>query len=46
LFDAFVLKEKTLRANAGAHEELPRFDVDSAVQFFARHLGRPATSPA
>jgi pimeloyl-ACP methyl ester carboxylesterase len=46
LFDAFASKEKTLHANAGAHEEVPRFEADSAVQFFARHLGRPATSPA
>ncbi|MFD1538017.1 alpha/beta hydrolase family protein [Nonomuraea guangzhouensis] len=39
LFDAFASKEKTLHANAGAHKELPRFEVDSAVRFFARHLG-------
>ena len=41
LFDAFASKEKTLHANAGAHKELPRFEADSAVHFFARHL-RPA----
>ncbi|MFI7616944.1 alpha/beta hydrolase [Nonomuraea terrae] len=40
LFDAFASKEKTLHANAGKHLELPRFEVDSAVRFFARHLGR------
>jgi pimeloyl-ACP methyl ester carboxylesterase len=38
LFDAFASKEKTLHANAGAHKELPRFEADSAVHFFARHL--------
>jgi hypothetical protein len=46
LFDAFASKEKTLHANAGAHKELPRFEVDSAVRFFARHLGRVGPSPA
>ncbi|GGJ21460.1 alpha/beta hydrolase [Streptomyces brasiliensis] len=40
LFDAFASKEKTLHANAGLHKELPRFEADSAVRFFARHLGR------
>jgi pimeloyl-ACP methyl ester carboxylesterase len=39
LFDAFASTEKTLHANAGRHKELPRFEVDSAVRFFARHLG-------
>ncbi|WP_406346037.1 alpha/beta hydrolase [Streptomyces sp. NBC_00648] len=43
LFDAFASKEKTLHANAGTHMELPRFEADSAVRFFTRHLGRPAT---
>ncbi len=46
LFDAFASKEKTLHANAGAHKELPRFEADSAVRFFARHLGRAVTSSA
>jgi dienelactone hydrolase len=46
LFDAFASKEKTLHANAGAHKELPRFEADSAVRFFARHLGQAAPSPA
>jgi pimeloyl-ACP methyl ester carboxylesterase len=46
LFDAFASKEKTLHANAGKHQELPRFEADSAVRFFARHLGRAVTSPA
>jgi pimeloyl-ACP methyl ester carboxylesterase len=38
LFDSFASKEKTLHANAGKHKELPRFEADSAVRFFARHL--------
>ena len=42
LFDAFASKDKTLHANAGSHKELPRFEADSAVRFFARHLGRAA----
>jgi len=46
LFDAFASKEKTLHANAGTHMELPRFEADSAVRFFARHLGRAVTSAA
>lgn len=45
LFDAFASKEKTLHANIGTHKELPRFEADSAVRFFARHLSG-ATSPA
>ncbi|MFF7981116.1 alpha/beta hydrolase [Streptomyces sp. NPDC007901] len=40
LFDAFASKEKTLHANAGGHKELPRFEAESAVRFFARHLTR------
>ncbi|WP_405106724.1 alpha/beta hydrolase [Micromonospora sp. NBC_01405] len=46
LFDAFAATEKTLHANAGKHHEVPRFEVDSAARFFARHLGRARTSPA
>jgi dienelactone hydrolase len=42
LFDAFASAEKTLHANAGKHKDLPRFEADSAVRFFARHLRRPA----
>ncbi|GAA0522576.1 hypothetical protein Ade02nite_81980 [Paractinoplanes deccanensis] len=38
LFDAFASAEKTLHANAGAHKEVPRFEADSAVRFFGRHL--------
>ena len=45
LFDAFASNEKTLHANAGRHKELPRFEADSAVRFFARHLGRTVNSP-
>jgi hypothetical protein len=37
-FGAFASEEKTLHANAGAHQELPRFEADSAARFFARHL--------
>lgn len=39
LFDAFASTEKTLHANAGRHKEVPWYEVDSAVRFFARHLG-------
>ncbi|MGO4614782.1 alpha/beta hydrolase [Nocardia sp. 2YAB30] len=46
LFDGFASKEKTLHANAGGHGEMPRFEVDSAARFFARHLGQVGTSPA
>ncbi|WP_328999577.1 alpha/beta hydrolase [Kribbella sp. NBC_00709] len=38
LFDAFASTEKSLHANAGAHKEVPRFEVDSMVRFFTRHL--------
>ncbi|MFJ9535768.1 alpha/beta hydrolase [Streptomyces sp. NPDC101225] len=44
LFDAFASTEKSLHVNAGAHKELPRFEADSAVRFFARHLGRTVAS--
>jgi hypothetical protein len=46
LFDAFASKEKSLHVNSGKHKELPRFEADSAVRFFARHLGRSITSLA
>ena len=39
LFDAFGSTEKSLHANSGGHMALPRFEIDSAVRFFARHLG-------
>jgi dienelactone hydrolase len=38
LFDAFASAEKTLHANPGKHGEVPPFELDSAVRFFARHL--------
>ncbi|MYS21429.1 hypothetical protein GA0115240_13075 [Streptomyces sp. DvalAA-14] len=46
LFDAFASTDKTLHANAGRHKELPRFEADSAVRFFVRHLGRAAVTRA
>ncbi|WP_433185380.1 dienelactone hydrolase family protein [Actinoallomurus sp. CA-150999] len=39
LFDALGSPEKTLHANPGDHGEIPAFETDSALQFFARHLG-------
>ncbi|MFE0254663.1 dienelactone hydrolase family protein [Streptomyces sp. NPDC059010] len=39
LFDALASAEKTLHANPGRHAELPAYELDSAVRFFARHLG-------
>ncbi|GII82333.1 hypothetical protein Ssi03_03230 [Sphaerisporangium siamense] len=39
LFDAFASKEKTLHANPGEHGEVPAFELDSTLRFFARHLG-------
>ncbi|WP_432095272.1 alpha/beta hydrolase [Streptomyces sp. bgisy100] len=38
LFDALASGEKTLHANPGKHGEIPAFELDSAVRFFARHL--------
>jgi dienelactone hydrolase len=38
LFDAFASAEKTLHANPGKHGELPPFETDSALRFFARQL--------
>lgn len=46
LFDALASKEKTLHARAGPHFNFPRFEADSAVRFFDRHLGQAVTSPA
>jgi dienelactone hydrolase len=46
LFDAFASTEKSLHVNAGRHKELPRFEADSAVRFFTRHLRRTVTVPA
>ncbi|MEV0611421.1 alpha/beta hydrolase [Polymorphospora rubra] len=39
LFDAFGSAEKTLHANPGGHGEVPAFELDGDVRFFARHLG-------
>jgi dienelactone hydrolase len=39
LFDAFASAEKSLHANPGRHGELPAFELDSTLRFFARHLG-------
>ncbi|MFF8772532.1 dienelactone hydrolase family protein [Kitasatospora sp. NPDC015120] len=41
LFEAFGSAEKTLHANPGRHGDLPALEADSALRFFARHLGRP-----
>lgn len=38
LFDAIGATEKSLHVNVGAHKEVPRFEFDSAVRFFVRHL--------
>lgn len=39
LFEALGSAEKTLHANPGSHFRVPLFEIDSAVRFFARHLG-------
>ncbi|GAA1988849.1 alpha/beta hydrolase [Catenulispora subtropica] len=39
LFDAFASEQKSLHVNSGRHKELPRFEAESAVRFFARHFG-------
>ena len=39
LFDALASAEKTLHANPGKHGEVPAFEIDSTLRFFARHLG-------
>jgi dienelactone hydrolase len=46
LFDALASPEKSLHANPGKHGEVPAFELDSSLRFFARHLGqrRPAMS--
>ncbi|WP_432106731.1 dienelactone hydrolase family protein [Streptomyces sp. AA1529] len=38
LFDALGSAEKTLHVNPGAHADLPAFELDSTLRFFARHL--------
>ncbi|MET7573256.1 alpha/beta hydrolase [Streptomyces sp. NPDC005492] len=44
LFDAFASREKSMHVNSGRHKELPRFEVDSAVRFFVRHLRKDVPS--
>jgi hypothetical protein len=39
LFDALGSTDRTLHANPGDHGEIPAFETDNALQFFARHLG-------
>ncbi|MHC3474986.1 dienelactone hydrolase family protein [Streptomyces sp. 7R007] len=39
LFDALASTEKTLHANPGKHGEIPAFEMESTLRFFARHLG-------
>jgi dienelactone hydrolase len=39
LFDLFASAEKTLHANPGKHADIPAFELDSTLRFFARHLG-------
>ncbi|MDX3451627.1 alpha/beta hydrolase [Streptomyces sp. ME02-8801-2C] len=38
LFDAIGSTEKTLHANPGGHGDLPRFETDDSLHFFARRL--------
>ncbi|MEU1529743.1 dienelactone hydrolase family protein [Streptomyces fagopyri] len=38
LFDALASAEKTLHANVGRHGEVPAFELDDTLGFFARHL--------
>lgn len=39
LFDALASAEKALHANPGGHGEIPGFERDDVLRFFARHLG-------
>ncbi|RKN34077.1 dienelactone hydrolase family protein [Micromonospora musae] len=39
LFEALASTEKSLHANPGRHGEIPAFELESALRFFARHLG-------
>jgi dienelactone hydrolase len=39
LFDAIGSAEKTLHANPGKHGDLPSFETDDSLRFFARQLG-------
>jgi hypothetical protein len=38
LFDSLASAQKTLHANPGKHGDVPSFEVDSSLRFFARHL--------
>ncbi|WP_066372911.1 alpha/beta hydrolase family protein [Herbidospora mongoliensis] len=38
LYGAFASPEKTLHANPGKHGEVPDFELDDTLHFFARHL--------
>jgi dienelactone hydrolase len=38
LFDAIGSADKTLHAYPGKHGDLPRFETDDSLRFFARHL--------
>ena len=38
LFDSFASREKTLHANPGRHGDVPAFELESSVRFFARHF--------
>jgi fermentation-respiration switch protein FrsA (DUF1100 family) len=38
LYQAFGSTEKTLHVNPGLHHEVPRFEANSAQEFFTRQL--------
>lgn len=38
MYDVIGSAEKTLHANPGKHGDLPRFEMDDSLRFFARHL--------
>ncbi|MFI6763415.1 hypothetical protein ACIBF5_30200 [Micromonospora sp. NPDC050417] len=38
LFDALASAEKTLHVNPGKHGDVPPFEADNSLRFFARHL--------
>jgi cephalosporin-C deacetylase-like acetyl esterase len=46
LFDAFASKEKTLHANPGGHHQVPWFEAEDSVGFFARHFDQVGASAA
>ena len=45
LFDAFGSAEKTLHANPGGHGDIPPFERESSMRFFARHLRAESSRP-